>query len=386
MKVQSHCLKAFLGLTLAVFAALPALGQVQRARSPTSSSSWATTSAGSTSAPTTRASWPAARRTSTSSPAEGMRFTDYYAEASCTAGRANFITGELPIRTGLTTVGQAGSPIGMPARGADDRHGAQVDGLCHRPVRQEPPRRPQRVPADGARLRRVLRLPLSPRRDGGPAAPATTRRRCKDTVGPRNMIHSWATNVDDPTVQPRWGKIGKQKIEDAGTLYPKRMETVDDEILDNALKFVDKAKTDNKPFFLWLNPTRMHVVTHLSGKYEKMRNSENGWCDPGGRHGAARRHRRLGHEVPQGQRASTTTRSSSSPPTTAPRTSPGPTAARRRSPAARARRWRAASACRRSSAGRARCRPARSRTASSPGSTGSRPSSPPPATRTSPTS
>ena len=69
-------------------------------------------------------------------------------------------------------------------------------------------------------------------------------------------------------MQPRWGKIGKQKIEDAGTLYPKRMETVDDEILDNALKFVDKARTDNKPFFLWLNPTRMHVVTHLSEKYE----------------------------------------------------------------------------------------------------------------------
>ena len=71
--------------------------------------------------------------------AEGMRFTDYYAEASCTAGRANFITGELPIRTGLTTVGQAGSPIGMPARGTDHCHGAQIHGLCHGPVRQEPP-------------------------------------------------------------------------------------------------------------------------------------------------------------------------------------------------------------------------------------------------------
>ena len=91
------------------------------------------------------------------------------------------------------------------------------------------------------------------------------------------MVHSWATDVDDPTVQPRWGKIGKQKIEDAGTLYPKRMETVDDEILDLALKFVDKAKADGKPFFLWLNPTRMHVVTHLSEKYESMRTPENGW-------------------------------------------------------------------------------------------------------------
>jgi len=91
------------------------------------------------------------------------------------------------------------------------------------------------------------------------------------------MVHSWATNVDDATVMPRWGKIGKQKIEDAGELCPKRMETVDDEILAKALAFVDKAKQDGKPFFLWLNPTRMHVVTHLSDKYEAMRTSENGW-------------------------------------------------------------------------------------------------------------
>jgi arylsulfatase len=76
---------------------------------------------------------------------------------------------------------------------------------------------------------------------------------------------------------PRWGKVGKQKIEDAGTLYPKRMETVDDEIRDLSLKFMEKAKADGKPFFVWLNPTRMHIVTHLSPKYETMRNSKNGW-------------------------------------------------------------------------------------------------------------
>ena len=91
------------------------------------------------------------------------------------------------------------------------------------------------------------------------------------------MIHSWATDHEDPTEEPRWGKVGKQKIEDAGTLYPKRMETVDDEILDLSIKFVDKAKSEGKPFFLWLNPTRMHIVTHLSEKYEKLRTPENGW-------------------------------------------------------------------------------------------------------------
>ena len=99
----------------------------------------------------------------------------------------------------------------------------------------------------------------------------------KDTVGPRHMLHSYGTNVDDATVQPRWGKVGKQRIDDDGELCPKRMETVDDEILANALKFLDKARADGKPFFLWLNPTRMHVITHLSEKYDSLRNAENGW-------------------------------------------------------------------------------------------------------------
>src|SRR6202044_2426507 len=70
-----------------------------------------------------------------------------------------------------------------------------------------------------------------------------------------------------------------QKIEDAGTLYPERMKTVDNEIRDLALDFIEKAQKDGKPFFCWLNPTRMHIVTHLSEKYEKMRNSENGWSE-----------------------------------------------------------------------------------------------------------
>jgi arylsulfatase len=208
--------------------------------------------------------------------AEGMRFTDYYAEASCTAGRANFITGELPIRTGLTTVGQAGSPIGMPDEAptiatalksmgyATGQFGKNHLGdlnqflptvhgfdeffgyLYHLDAMEDPSHR--NYPKD-----------------------------LVATVGPRNMVHSWATDTDDATVMPRWGKIGKQKIEDAGPLYPKRMETVDDEIRDLSFKFLDKAKADNKPFFLWLNPTRMHVITHLSEKYESLRNSENGW-------------------------------------------------------------------------------------------------------------
>src|SRR5262249_53876880 len=99
----------------------------------------------------------------------------------------------------------------------------------------------------------------------------------KDQVGPRKLLHCWATDNDDSTKDMRWGRVGKQKIQDAGTLYPHRMETGDDQILDHKFKLIDKAKNDSKPFFVWLKPTRMHVVTHLYDKYEKMRTTENGW-------------------------------------------------------------------------------------------------------------
>jgi arylsulfatase A-like enzyme len=214
---------------------------------------------------------------------EGMLLTDYYAEASCTAGRANFIMGELPIRTGMTTVGQAGAPIGIPAEavtiatilkaqgyatgqfgknhlGDKNEFLPTVHGfdeffgyLYHLDAMEDPfhPNYPQNL---------------------------------LNVVGPRNLVHSWATTTDDATEMPRWGKIGKQKIVDEGPLPPHptngikyNMETVDDTIRDLSLQFIDKAKADGKPFFVWLNPTRMHVVTHLSPKYTAMMNSENGW-------------------------------------------------------------------------------------------------------------
>ncbi len=207
---------------------------------------------------------------------EGMLFTDYYAEASCTAGRANFITGQLPIRTGMTTVGQAGATVGMPA--AAPTIATALKGMGY---------------ATGQFGKNHLgdRNEFLPTVHGfdeffgylyhldameDPSHPSYPPE-LLDKVGPRNMVHSWATTNDDATVMPRWGKIGKQKIEDAGTLYPKRMETVDDEIRDKSLQFIEKAKADGKPFFVWLNPTRMHIVTHLSPKYEALRNAKNGW-------------------------------------------------------------------------------------------------------------
>jgi arylsulfatase len=208
--------------------------------------------------------------------AEGTLFTDYYAEASCTAGRANFLTGQLPVRTGLTTVGQAGARIGIPAEAPTlatalkalgyvtaqfgknhfgDRneflptvHGFdEFFGYLYRLDAMEDPARPNFPP------------------------------QLKDVVGPRNMLRCWATDVDDPHVDARWGRVGCQRIEDAGPLYPKRMETVDDEFLQAAFAFIERARQEDRPFFCWLNPTRMHVVTHLSERYEKMRTPENGW-------------------------------------------------------------------------------------------------------------
>jgi arylsulfatase len=215
--------------------------------------------------------------------AEGAIFTDYYAEASCTAGRASFVTGQLPIRTGLTTVGQAGATIGMPAAAptiatvlkemgyATGQFGKNHLGdrneflptlhgfdeffgyLYHLDAMQDPFNR-------------------------------TYPPELKDRVGPRNLLHTWATDTDDPTVDPRWGKVGKQRIVDEGPLPPHPtqgikydMETVDDHILKFSTDFMEKAQADGKPFFVWLNPTRMHVFTYLSPKYEALRTPENGW-------------------------------------------------------------------------------------------------------------
>jgi arylsulfatase len=106
----------------------------------------------------------------------------------------------------------------------------------------------------------------------------------REKYGPRNLVHSWATDKDDPTVQKRWGKIGKQKIVDEGPLPPHptkgikyNMETVDDHILKLTEDFMEKAKKDGKPFFVWYNPTRMHIYTHLSPHYKSLMTPENSW-------------------------------------------------------------------------------------------------------------
>jgi arylsulfatase len=171
---------------------------------------------------------------------EGAIFTDYYAEASCTAGRANFITGELPIRTGLTTVGQAGATIGMPAEAPTIATALKELGYATGQFgKNHLGDRNEFLPTvHGFDEFFGYLYHLDAMED--PSHPNYPQDQL-DKVGPRNMLHTWATETDDPTVMPRWGKVGKQKIEDAGTLYPMRLETVDDEIQEHAFAFIDMA-------------------------------------------------------------------------------------------------------------------------------------------------
>jgi arylsulfatase A-like enzyme len=188
---------------------------------------------------------------------EGIAFTDYYGQQSCTAGRAAFITGQNPIRTGLTKVGLPGADLGIrpedptiaellkplgymtgqfgknhlgdkdeflpTAHGFDEFFG----NLYHLNAEEEP------------------ELPDYPKN------PEFLRK-----FGPRGVLHSWAD-----------GK-GKQKIEDTGPLTKKRMETIDDEVREQALRFIDEAHKTGKPFFVWYNTTAMHFRTHRAKKHE----------------------------------------------------------------------------------------------------------------------
>ncbi len=207
---------------------------------------------------------------------EGMRFTDYYAEPSCTAGRANFITGELPIRTGLTTVGQAGADVGMPAQAPTIATALKsmgyVTGQFGKNHLGDLNKYLPCLHGFDEFYGYLYHLDAMEDPFWHSYPPAL-----KDKIGPRNMLHCWAKVTSDPTQEARWGVIGKQKIQDEGALPPERMKTVDDEILANTFKFMDKAKSEGKPFFVWLNPSRMHIFTHLSDKYTKMMTPENGW-------------------------------------------------------------------------------------------------------------
>jgi arylsulfatase A-like enzyme len=201
---------------------------------------------------------------------EGMIFTDSYGEQSCTAGRSAFITGQSVYRTGLSKVGLPAAPVGMPddvvtiaallknqgyatgqfgknhlgdlnkylptVHGFDEFFG----NLYHLNAQEEPER------------------PNYPSEKDFP--------NFLKNYGPRGVLHSWATDKDDPTEEPRWGSVGKQKIEDTGPLTKKRMETCDDEFVAASKDFIKRQNDAGKPFFVWLNFTHMHLFTHTKNE------------------------------------------------------------------------------------------------------------------------
>ncbi len=198
---------------------------------------------------------------------EGAIFTDWYGQQSCTAGRAAFITGQSPIRTGLTKVGLPGAPEGLqpqdptiadllkPLGYATGQFGKNHLGdrneflptvhgfdeffgnLYHLNAEEEPEN---------------VDYPTEAKFPG-----------FKERFGPRGVLHSFASDKDDATVDPRFGKVGKQTIKNTGPLTVKRMETIDEEFSKAALGFMEKNAKAGKPFFVWWNSTRMHVFTHL---------------------------------------------------------------------------------------------------------------------------
>jgi arylsulfatase A-like enzyme len=226
--------------------------------------------------------------------ADGMIFTDYYAEASCTAGRANFITGEIPLRTGLTTVGQAGADVGIPDEACTIATALKAQGYATGQFGKN------HLGDKNKYLPTVhgfdeffgylyhLDAMSDPYWFDYPQD-------WIDKYGPRNLVHSYATDTDDPTDMPRWGKVGKQRIIDEGPLKPFKdmtgdhqywqkgrdakydMETFDEVLVENSKRFMDQAKQAGKPFFIWHNTTRMHVFTYLSQKYQAKMNYQSNY-------------------------------------------------------------------------------------------------------------
>jgi arylsulfatase len=199
---------------------------------------------------------------------EGALFTDHYAQPSCTAGRAAFLTGQLPVRTGLTTVGSPGSRRGLRAEDATLAEVLRPLGYAtghfgknHLGDRNE------FLPTVHGFDEFFGNLYHLNAEEQDEDEDYPDDRALKAKLGPRGLLHSWAADVDDDTVDPRFGKVGKQRIENAGPLTRERMKHIDEEFIDAAFAFMEGARAIDKPFFVWLNTTRMHVFTRVPEEY-----------------------------------------------------------------------------------------------------------------------
>jgi arylsulfatase len=198
---------------------------------------------------------------------EGGLFTDYYSQQSCTAGRACFICGQNPIRTGLTKVGMPGATVGLQPEDPTIAELLKPQGYAtgqfgknHLGDRNEFLPTVHGFDEFFGNLYH-LNAEEEPELPDYPKDP-----KFKAMFGPRGVMHCKATDVDDPTVDPRWGRVGKQTIEDTGPLTKKRMETIDEEVTARALEWMEAQAKADKPFFLWYNSTAMHFRTHVAEK------------------------------------------------------------------------------------------------------------------------
>jgi arylsulfatase len=199
---------------------------------------------------------------------EGMMFTDYYAEQSCTAGRSTFITGQCTLRTGLSKVGIPGAAAGLQARDATIAellkplgYATGQFGKNHLGDRNEYLPTVHGFDEFFGNLYH-LNAEEDPEARTYPRDPAFRQK-----FGPRGVLRCKASDRDDPTNQPRWGRVGKQTIEDTGALTKKRMETIDDETSGAAIDFIQRQARANRPFFCWFNSTRMHLRTHVRAEH-----------------------------------------------------------------------------------------------------------------------
>jgi arylsulfatase A-like enzyme len=200
---------------------------------------------------------------------EGALFTDYYGQQSCTAGRAAFITGQHPFRVGLLRVGLPGAKQGMQDKDPTiaellKPHGyatAQI-GKNHLGDRNEYLPTLHGFDEFFGSLYH-LNAQEEPEDPDYPKNPEFLK-----NFGPRGVLDCKASDKDDTTEDPRFGKVGKQTIKDTGPLSRKRMETMDDELVVRSADFMERSVKAGKPFFLWHNPSRMHAFTRLAPKWE----------------------------------------------------------------------------------------------------------------------
>ena len=195
---------------------------------------------------------------------EGAIFTDYYGQQSCTAGRAAFITGQSPMRTGLLKVGLPGAKEGLSDKDPTMAELLKPQGYVtgqfgknHLGDRNEFLPTVHGFDVFFGNLYH-LNAEDEPEHPDYPKNPAF-----KAQFGPRGVLKCVATTTDTPGGDPRFGPWGKQKCEDTGPLTKKRQETIDEEFVKASIDFIDRANQDKKPFLVWFNPTRMHIWTRL---------------------------------------------------------------------------------------------------------------------------